>query len=183
MKNLRQKKMKFWFCILLTSLIFFSFAQTLKAEDKITKEIVIKVLPGIIALPEGEVAKVPITAARVRSTELRQLNETYNAKTIEKLYEIAEEEKLKEKQPLSLKGLKDAKKKAPVSEHVDLNQVFTREIKKEFLEEKKQVRQASDTYILGFEFNVDEDMDIIGVANAYRALEAVTFAQDILRKK
>ena len=48
----------------------------------------INVEPGIIAMPENNAAKVPIEYARIRSTALRNLNEIYGVKSIEKVFNI-----------------------------------------------------------------------------------------------
>jgi len=57
-------------------------------EETEGSAIKIKVQPDIIAMPESEVSEVPVRYARIRSTELREINEVYNAVSIEKVYEM-----------------------------------------------------------------------------------------------
>ena len=57
-------------------------------QEPLITQVEIKVSPGFIAMPGNQVPKVPIGNARVRSTELRALNEKYHATEIEKVFEI-----------------------------------------------------------------------------------------------
>jgi len=151
-----------------------------QALAPVRKEIVIKVQANIIALPEGEAAKIPVSAARVRSTELRQLNEKYNAVYIEKLFEVK-----KQGTPESGSGIKGLKslEKEQTKETVDLTTLFTQEIKKELKAQGKEVNELKDTYLIGFEFESEKKANLQELLGAYRALKVVSFVQDIVRTK
>ena len=146
------------------------------AQEKVKKEIAIKVKHNIIALPGGEVAKVPLSAARVRSTKLRELNKKYNAVSIEKLFKI----KAKSKK-LTLKGFKGV---GPVEEDtspIDLTKLFTKKLKKKFIKEGKEVEQANDTFLIQFE--LDKDTSINSVVSDYVGLDVVVDAKEVIRKE
>lgn len=151
-----------------------------QAQTPVRKEIVIKVKANIIALPEGEAAKIPVSAARVRSTELRQLNAKYNAVYIEKLFEVKKEET-----PSSGSGIKGLKsfEKEQQKDTVDVAALFTQEVKKELKAQGKDVVEVKDTYIIGFEFESEKKANLQELLSAYRAVDVVSFAQDIVRKK
>ena len=177
MKTLRFSILMF-FCFV----VFLSFlhVQHAEAQQKYTGEILIQVNPRIIALPEGEVAKVPINAARFRSTELRDLNEQYKAVSIEKLYELKEDKKGMniESQDILKSEQKDKKKDKAT---VDLSRIFTKKVKKEFREKGKEVKQVSDSYLLQFES--EEELFMSGIVSAYRALDVVIHAEQITRSR
>ncbi|MFC1631756.1 hypothetical protein ACFL1I_07935 [Candidatus Omnitrophota bacterium] len=67
-----------------------SWAEEEPAYNLVKQELQIKVKPRTIALPGNQVAIVPIRYARVRSSELRTLNQGYNATHIGKVYQIRE---------------------------------------------------------------------------------------------
>ncbi|RKY39847.1 MAG: hypothetical protein DRP85_09525 [Candidatus Makaraimicrobium thalassicum] len=146
------------------------------AQEKVKKEIVIKVKHNIIALPAGEVSRVPISAARVRSTNLRELNKKYNAVNIEKLFELRKKDK-----KLGLKGFKGVE---PVEENaapIDLTKLFTKKLKKKFIKEGKGVEQAQDIFLIQLE--LDKDMSINSVVSDYMGLDTVVDAKEVIRKE
>jgi len=81
------KIIKLSLLLLIIGVVVLFCAQTVHAQEEIEKEIFIKVKPNIIELPGNQVSRVPVKYARVRNTELRELNKTYNATEIEKVYE------------------------------------------------------------------------------------------------
>jgi len=80
-------------CVMGACLLFSNIAVEAQPASSALHEMTIEVQPKIIALPGGEagknIAKVPMAAARVRSTELRDLNKLYNAVSIERIYEVS----------------------------------------------------------------------------------------------
>ncbi len=166
--------------ILIISLVFACCSSNAIAADKILKEIVLQVNPNIITLPDNEVSKVPIGAARIRSTDLRTLNQDYNAVSIEKLFKLGEKSKLAN---LEIKGLKkvDKKTKEILTDIVDINNVFTKDIKKTQEEKGENVVELNNAFIIQFEF--DEETNMNGIVNAYKALPVVMNAQYIVRTK
>jgi len=152
------------------------FIQQGYAQGKVKKEIAIKVKHNIIALPAGEVSKVPISAARVRSTELRELNKKYNVVSIEKLF------KLKEKsEKLSLKGFKGVEPLQEDASPIDLSKLFTRRLKKKFIKENKEVKQAADTYLMQLE--LDSQISINSVVGDYSSLDVVIDVKEVIRNE
>ena len=152
------------------------FIQQGYAQGKVKKEIAIKVKHNIIALPAGEVSRVPISAARVRSTNLRELNKKYNAVNIEKLFELRKKDK-----KLGLKGFKGVE---PVEENaapIDLTKLFTKKLKKKFIKEGKGVEQAQDIFLIQLE--LDKDMSINSVVSDYMGLDTVVDAKEVIRKE
>ncbi len=81
------KNEKLSLLVLIIGAVAFFRAQTAHAQEEIEKEILIMVEPNIVELPGNQVSRVPVKYARVRNTELRELNKTYNATEIEKVYE------------------------------------------------------------------------------------------------
>lgn len=167
---------------LLTVLVFGSLitGMALGAGEKVKEEIVIKVKPGIIALPGNEVARVPVSAARFRSTEIRELNAKYNAVSIEKLFRVEKIDKTEE--PLKANMTKVS---VPVKEEtVDISKLFTREweSRNKMVMEGEQTVQEQDTYIIEFEFETGKKINMNTVANEYKKLDVVTFAKYISRK-
>jgi len=175
-KNLN--KMYGW--ILIIGLIIACFSSNAIASDKILKEIVLQVNPNIITLPDNEVSKVPIAVARIRSTNLRTLNQDYNAVSIEKLFKLGEKSKLAE---LEIKGLKKVDKKAKeiLTDIADVNTVFTKDIKKTQEEKGENVVELNNAFIIQFEF--DEETNMSGIVNAYKGVSVVMNAQYIVRTK
>ena len=167
-------------CLVMAVLMFVvSFVHNANAQEKIVKEMVLQVNPDIISLPGNEAARVPITAARIRSTQLRNLNEEYNAVRIEKLFRLKETAQVDD---LEIKGLKDTEEagaKKVLNETVNVAEVFTRTIKKEQEEKGKQVEELNNVFIVQFES--DEEISMNGIVNAYKALPVVMFAQHITR--
>lgn len=79
------------FAIGLFTILIGNFAVEVQAQS--VKEMTIEVQSRIIALPGGaigeNIAKVPLSSARVRNTELRDLNKYYHVVSIERIYEVA----------------------------------------------------------------------------------------------
>ncbi|MFH1092672.1 MAG: hypothetical protein V1739_00795 [Candidatus Omnitrophota bacterium] len=165
--------------------VFCSFVCTLTvyAQEKFTGEIIIQVNENIISLPEGEAAVVPIEAARVRSSELRDINQEYNARSIEKVYML--EETVNNDKGLKMKKFKNKESgedKVALSEGtLKLENVFTKKIKQEKIKEGKKVIQVDNVYIIGFEF--DKETNMPAVASAYERLPVVISAQHIIRSE
>ena len=178
--TLKNKILRYFF--LSISLLF--FVQPSFAEDKgqlINREILIKVKPDYIALPEGEAEKIPIGAARVRSTDLRNLNEKYNAVWIEKLYEL--QPRGVSVEPLKIKGVKDSlvtQKQQAKKETVDLSKILTKDAKKEFVERGEVVIETKDIFSLQFELK--PEIQIEDLLSDYRAVDAVLYSEAITRK-
>ncbi len=122
------------------------------------KEIMIEVESRTIALPENEVSVVPLSAVRVRSTDLRNLNSQYNAEKIEKVYALA-----------------------TIGNTAEVNQVFTNKTRKEEIALGNDVVQVKDIFIIQFELDVSIDM--AALLNTYLALPEVLYAKEIIRKK
>jgi len=160
-----------------------SFTQEAKAQEKIKKEIILQVKSRIIALPGNEAAKVPISAARIRSDELRELNKEYNAVSIEKIYALKEYLDVleREKKKVSLKGIKTEQEEAKDKEKVNVQQVFTRKIKEQMIEAGKEVRQVTDSFIILFER--DTSINMSRLLSDYRAVDTVIYADEITRRK
>jgi len=165
-------------------LLLFVFIQYGEAQDKIKKEIIIQVKPNIIALPEGEIAKVPLSAARVRSTELRELNKKYKAVSIEKVYKLKEESKIKIDKGAEIKGYKD-KHEQPKEKKglVDFNAVFSKDLRKKLKAEGKETEQVKDVYIINFEFEPEDYIDMDILLDDYKSLDVVLNAQEVLGRK
>jgi hypothetical protein len=178
--TLKNKILRYFF--LSISLLF--FVQPSFAEDKgqlINREILIKVKPDYIALPEGEAEKIPIGAARVRSTDLRNLNEKYNAVWIEKLYEL--QPKNAPLEPLKIKGVKGSlttQKQVTKKETVDLSKILTKDAKKESVEKGEIVTETKDIFSIQFELKPEIQID--DLLSEYRAVDAVLYAEAITRK-
>ena len=157
-------------------LVCSTFMQEGYAQEKVKKEIAIKVKHNIIALPAGDVARVPVSVARVRSTDLRELNKKYNAVSIEKLFEIKSKSRA-----LGLKGFKGVE---PVEENaapIDLTKLFTKKLKKKFIKEGKGVEQAQDVFLIQFE--LDKDTSINSLVNDYMGLDVVIDTKEVIRKE
>ncbi len=167
------------FILLLVSLIFeFHMPEVAKAqEEKVeqeVKEILIKVQPRIIALPKNvEISKVHLLAARIRSVELRELCNQYNAVSIKRLFKIKEEsdgiKPVKGKDPLV------SKEKEKTKEKVDPTKVFTKAKRKELLAQDQEVIEVKDTFLI--QFKPSDDINMKQVASEYSALSVVLFAE------
>lgn len=175
------------FILLFMSLVFeFQMPGVVQArEGKEIKEILIKVQPRIIALPENEeITKVPLSAARIRSTELRELNKKYNAVMIERLYKL--KDKIKNKD-IEVGGVfrSEENVEPPV---VDMSKIFTKKRKeeleknnKELTAQGKEVASVNDTFLIQFDASTNVDMN--KVAAEYKALDVVTFAEYVVREE
>ena len=127
-------------------------------------------------MPKGEVSRVPISAARVRSTEIRDLNKQYHAVSIEKLYKLDEQA---ESDGLVIKGMKG---QVQAEEGlINLAQVFTREVKKERQAAGEVTRELINTFLIKFES--DKRINIKKLVSDYQALEVVVHAEEVIRKK
>ena len=143
---MRNKKLKIVLSLSVIGLIILLNNPSLRAQVKVKKEAVIRVDPNIIALPQGDAAKIPVVAARVRSTQLRDLNKQYNAVKIEKLYKLEE----KTKGPMKIKGIKG--KEEFEEGPVDLATVFTTEIRKEMKAQGNKVVELKNTFLIYSQF-------------------------------
>lgn len=123
------------------------------AQDTIEKQIIIKVQSKLIALPGNEASKVPFSAARVRSTELRNLNKQYNAVKIEKLFALEE-----------------------AGDTPDISQVFTNRVRKEQIALGNKVVQVKDMFLIHFQ--LDPLVNISSLLDAYTALPGVISADE-----
>jgi len=157
-------------------------------EKKVGKEIVIMVQHNIIALPDNiEIATVPLSAARVRSSELRELNKKYNAVNIERLYSIRVKEERGPGSRDAGPALASKEKPAPLKQQIDLTKVLTKETKKELERagqldaEGREIVQAEDTFLIQFES--EKDININELVKAYKELPVVVDAQYVTRKK
>jgi|GEM_PF-2303086 len=153
------------------------------ASGLVKKEILIKLNPGIIAMPKGEVARIPISGVRVRSSELRALNEKYNAVSIEKIYEVRSKGAADE--PLQLKGLKTGDPSAVTESKketaMDLTKIFPREDTQVVaLAPDKEFVESSEMFFMHFE--LDPDVVIEDMLAEYRAAAVVLYADVITRK-
>jgi hypothetical protein len=154
----------------------FSFICAGQAQGGIKREIMIEVEPNIIALPENiEIKKVPISAVRVRSTELRELNKKYNAVSIERLFKV--QQKPKAKQTLRAKGAMDTTKKV-----IDASKVFTGKKRDELIREgqiseDKEVAEAKNVFLISFEPKTS--VNINKIADEYRALPVVRLVESV----
>ncbi len=143
--------------------------------ELIKKAMIIQVTPGTIALPSGEAARVPISGARIRSTDMRDLNAKYNAVAIEKLYQLYDPE-------VALPGsgsksvLRSVEKK-PAGPALDLAKVIRKGMRKKVREEGQEVVEQPDAYLI--EFEVEPTAEMKEVVVAYWILPVVTFAQEV----
>jgi len=146
------------------------------------KEVTIEVQPRIIALPGGEagknIAKVPIRRARMRNTELRDLNKLYNAVSVERIYEVVDPDVAAAEQALGDKLFQSKKKKKKKLE----GRRIARKTSKGFYEsedgkgkisadkriklKKKKDALGSESRLLTEEPGVSED-DIVAMNDVY----------------
>ncbi|MCP4651002.1 MAG: hypothetical protein GY853_13120 [PVC group bacterium] len=167
------------FCCLVVFLVSsFAIAEEEAAPipEKVIKEMVIHVDSKIIALPGNKATKVPISLARVRSTELRDLNGQYGAKSIEKIFKVKNNQS-----EIIEQEYKSSYKKEKLEGVVDLATVFTRDIKKEMEEKGHDVVQVKDVFLIVFEF--DSEVSMGEIVNAYKDVSVVKFAEQIERTK
>lgn len=135
------------------------------------KEIVITVKPRIIVLPQKVVSKVPLRMARIRSTELREINKECNAITIEAVYKLAGKRKKGAEGILSSKGGREVK--------IDRAGKIRKLLRKEGAD--KEMIPVKDTYIIQFADYVDEEgnqrtVNLDNAIAAYGALPVVISA-------
>ncbi len=193
-KELKDSSAGFRFasCLVLLAGLVFSLIGTISAQETMNKEILIKVKSGIVKMPGNKVSKVPISVARICSTDLRNLNKKYKAVTIERLYEIAGEAQVPIRvedsgEPLSIKSFKgsegESKKSESVQvvENVSMENIFTKEIMKDMQAQGKEVAVVKDTFLFQFEISAALNMDLI--AAEYFGLAVVTYAEEITRKE
>ncbi|MGE5280052.1 MAG: hypothetical protein ACM3L6_04835 [Deltaproteobacteria bacterium] len=163
------------FCFALAAVFLAAARAGAEEPQPVKKAMVIQVTPGTIALPEGEAARIPVAAARVRSTDMRDLDEQYNAVAIEKLYQLYDP-------ATALPGsgsqavLRSADKKAGAAA-LDLTKVMRKGMRKKMREEGKEVIEQPDAYLIEFELAPDVAMKDVVVA--YWVLPVVTFAQEV----
>ena len=171
------------------SLLFFGFILTVflgsacakDAHGNIVKEIYILLKPRIIALPGNGVSRVPLAAARVRSTELRELNATYNATYIERLYRL--KKAIPKSGKFAIKGLKSSESSIKSTPARDLSGIFTKEIKKKQEKAGKEVIQVADMFLLQFTYEPGEYVNMNQLLEAYRMLDVVVYVDTVRRLK
>ena len=163
-------------CLALLFVFIAAAAPALAEEPELIKKaMIIQVTPGTIALPSGEAARMPVSAARIRSTDMRDLNAKYNAVAIEKLYQLYDA-------GVALPGsgskrvLRSAEKK-PAGPALDVAKVIRKGMRKKVREKGQEVVEQPDAYLLEFEVEVTAEMKEIVVA--YWVLPVVTFAQEV----
>jgi len=142
----------------------------------VTKAMIIQVEGGIIAMPEGEVARVPVSAARFRSTELRDLNAKYNAVAVEKLYRPYEPAAATVPGSGS-KSVLLTKKEEPEGPTLDVTKIIRKELRKKVRKEGGQVEEQPDAYLI--EFELEPTIEMKDVLVAYWVLPVVTYAQEV----
>lgn len=170
---------------LLGNAVFAYAADSSETADSglIKKEILIKLNPGIIAMPKGEVARIPASGVRVRSSSLRDLNKKYNAVSIEKIYEVKKKNAVDE--PLKLKGMKTGDSSASGAANKqsapDLSKIFPREDTKVVaLAPDKEFVESAEMFFMQFELK--PDVVIEDMLAEYRAVSVVLYADVITRK-
>ena len=180
-----KKRVFFIITVSLAVVLWSIIAGRAEEKNKITKEIIIKVQHKIIALPDNPaIVKVPLSAARVRSTDLRNLNKKYNAVSIEKVFEVRGKPRAKAKE------LKDSlvsrEKPAATDKKLDLSKIFTAQAKSE-LEASGKVKAegvemlpAEDVFLIQFEF--DKEVNMNQLISEYRQLPVVIDCQYVTRK-
>ena len=143
-------------------------------------EIVIKVDKGIIKLPGNvEIIKVPVSVARIRSTELRQLNKKYNALVIERLFEVKENTGAAEITGKSQDVLVSLEENS-ARETVDLSKIYTQKKRKKMQVNEKNLLMASKDIFL-IQFKTDVSVDMSRLVKEYKALSVVISAQHVTR--
>lgn len=177
--------------LILLVLISFDFVGWIYAQESKKEQsyLLINVEPKIIALPENPaIARVPISAARVRSTELRQLNEKYNAVEIERLFEIRQKDKAGKGKITPVEGALVAKETQKKKKGMDLTNILTQEATKKLDKEKDlegeglEIVEKEDTYFIIFEFDPAVGIDMNAAVSEYKALPAVKDAEYIIKK-
>ena len=165
-------------CLALLFAFIVAAAPALAEEpETVTKAIVIQVVPGTIALPGGDAARMPVSAARFRSSELRDLNEDYNAVAIEKLYQVYDPSG-----PRPGSGSKRAlRSKDPKEKNgggtLDMAKVLRKKMRKKVRKEGQEVVEQPDVYLIEFELSLDTEIKDVVVT--YWMLDVVTFAQEV----
>lgn len=169
------KKIGIVFILLLMSLGFiFLVPEVLKAqgEDNEVKEILITVKPRIIVLPKDATYRLSLSAARIRSTELRNTNKEYNAITIEAVCELVEKKTKDAENTL----VSEEKKNRKVGRATKI-----RKLLKKQKDETMEMIPVKDTYIIQFADFIDEEgnkktVSLNSAVSAYQALEVVVSA-------
>jgi len=146
-------------------------AQTVK------KALILQVQPGTIALPAGDAARVPVSAARVRSTELRELNATYNVVAIEKLYRVAPAAEKPASAGKENVLLSVGKRGASEEPTLNVTQVIRKEVRKNLREKGEELVEYPDVYLM--EFVLEPSVEMKDVVVAYWVLPVVTYAQEV----
>jgi len=145
--------------------------------ETVTKAMIIQVVPGTIALPGGDAARIPILSARFRSSDLRDLNKDYNAVAVEKLYKIDDAAgPVPGSGSKSVMRSKDKKEKTKGSA-LDMAKTFRKKMRKKVVEEGQKVVEQPDAYLIEFELALDVAMKDVVVA--YWMLDVVTLAEEV----
>jgi hypothetical protein len=132
------------------------------------REIVIKVKPRILELPGGPAARMPLRAARIRSTNLRELINGYEGKQIEKLYS------LRKKESSVGGGLSSGES---TSAAVDISSLLTRSMISKMDIEPDRIREVEGTFLLLLN-NVE---DLNKMLSEFKKLDTVLFVDAIER--
>jgi hypothetical protein len=178
MKKLKRRSV--WVAVLFALLSFFiaSYGQQTFAQSVELKEILIQVQPRMIEMPGNKATIAPLSATRVRSDDIKALNNQYNAVKVEKLFKLKE----KEVSPsLEIKGLKTTAEdeRQNVTEQINVAHVFTSDLKQGFIEKGEQVIELGNVFLIQFE----TDISVGQIVNSYQALDEVIFAETIIRKQ
>ena len=158
-------------CLGLVVLFLFSLNQGIYAG--ITKEVIIEVKPDIITLPPNQVVKVPVHVARFRSTPLRELNEKYNAVSIEKLFTDQSIQRAEASGILVSKARSALRADGSVER--DLSDIVDNKERKALETKGKEMVQAEDIFLLTFD--LDHEDQVERLLDEYRALEVVEYIE------
>ncbi len=170
-------KIRMIFLIVLCCLLAAAPRGFAEEAQTVTKAMIIQVTPGTIALPEGEAARIPLSAARIRSTDLRDLNAKYNAVAIEKLYRPLEPAAAAAVPGSGSKSVMLTKKEEPEGATLDMSKIIRKELRKKVRNEGRQVEEQPDAYLVEFELKPTIEMKDVVVA--YWVLPVVTFVQEV----
>ena len=154
------------------------------AQEPIVKEILIRVKPRIIELPENvEIERVPLGAARVRSTDLRKLNKQYKAMSIERVFEVRDKKSRLRTSDSSVQG----KGRVLRSEdHFDLSSLLTPQARKKIAadveRQGREVVEKPGVFLIQLGFAPDDEINMAQIIRDYKAVDAVLNAEYITRK-
>ena len=155
------------------SLFLFLLSLSQTAAAGVTTQVILEVKPNIITLPPNQVAKVSLPVARFRSTPLRELNDKYNAVSIEKLFTYESVYRARESGILVSQARGNLR--AVGSGARDVGDVVTKEAKKELEAKGRSMVQADNIFLLTFDL---EDGALVGeLLRDYRSLDVVEYIE------